>query len=478
MDQESPTVAANTQRGVEAEYGDYSSPHSRKPGRRQKKRKKQPKPIDLLFQTVDHFMPGLSSVMNRLDDPRKTEQCIYSQAHLLWSGILMFMMHLGSRCQMRFERDTAVFADNMAKLSGQGDVGYVADPDTLAYYAEKISVEEVEKILGFMIRHLIRMKALDGFRLYDYFTIAIDGTQICTFDKEPWPDCPHRKRSNGTIQYFAYVLDAKLVTHCGMALTLASEILTNEGHEVFDKQDCELKAFPRLVEKLHELFPRTPFCLLLDGLYANRNSIRIIENKRWKYIISFKEGSMPERFAEAKALIEMQNKNRLVIRKKDAKQTFVWANNLPVAEFTPDVIFCKEQPDSGDSTTFGWITNFHVCANNIDNIANKGGRLRWKVENEGFNVQKNNGYEMEHPYSEHVNGFRTFYLLLLIAHFITQLILHGSLIKSLRKTFGSAKNFAKRLAESLRIYLIPDDLVMPGQIRFSTVTQQQCNQPP
>ena len=113
-----------------------------------------------------------------------------------------------------------------------------------------------------------------------------------------------------------------------------------------------------------------------------------------------------------------------------------------------------------------WLTNFHLCKNNVQNIANKGGRLRWKIENEGFNVQKNDGYEMEHPYSEHKNGFRIFYILLLIAHYITQLILHGSLIRALAKSFGSAKNFARRLAESLRNHLIPADLSLPGQIRF------------
>ena len=139
-----------------------------------------------------------------------------------------------------------------------------------------------------------------------YFPMAIDGSQICTFDQEPWPGCPHRELSNGTMQYFAYVLDAKLVTPCGMALTLATEMLTNEGNEDFDKQDCELKAFPRLVEKLYAFFPRTPLCLLLDGLYANQNVIRLIEAKRWKYIITFKEGSMPERFPEAVALAGMQ----------------------------------------------------------------------------------------------------------------------------------------------------------------------------
>jgi len=83
-----------------------------------------------------------------------------------------------------------------------------------------------------------------------------------------------------------------------------------------------------------------------------------------------------------------------------------------------------------------------------------------------FNVQKNGGYAMQHPYSERPNGFRVFYLLLLIAHYLTQLILHGSLIRSLRQTFGSARNFARRLAESLRTYLLPADLPLPGQIRF------------
>ena len=73
---------------------------------------------------------------------------------------------------------------------------------------------------------------------------------------------------------------------------------------------------------------------------------------------------------------------------------------------------------------------------------------------------------MEHAYSKHPNGLRIFYILLQIAYTINQLILHSSLIKSLCKTFGSAKNFARRLAESLRNHMLPHDLPMPGQIRF------------
>ena len=404
--------------------------------------------------------------MNRLPDPRRQERCLYTQAHLIWTGLLLFLMHLGSRRQMRFERLADSFTENLALLSGQKDLDTVADPDTLAYYAEHVSVGAIEKLLAWMMRHLIRMKALDPFRLLTYFPVAIDGSQICTFNEEPWPGCPHRQLSNGQIQYFAYVLDAKLVTPCGMALSLACEMLTNEGNEEFDKQDCELKAFPRLVEKLYAFYPRTQLCLLLDGLYANQNVIRLIESKRWKYIITFKEGSMSERFPEAVSLANMQTENRLKVRQPDRRQQFVWAEQLPIAEFTPNVLFCYERPKKGEARQFVWLTNFHLSRNNVEMIANNGGRLRWKVENEGFNVQKNNGYEMEHPYSEHANGFRIFYILLLMAHIITQLILHGSLIRSLCRTFGSAKNFARSLAESLRNHTAPADLAMPGQIRF------------
>lgn len=404
--------------------------------------------------------------MNAMADPRNSAQSTYTQAHLLWTGVLMFMMHLGSRRQLRLERLADPFIANLARLSGQDNLEFTADPDTLAYYAEKAPFGEIEKLLADITVRLIRMKALDSFRLYNYFTVAIDGSQICTFDEEPWPGCPHRKLSDGSVQYFAYILDAKLVTPCGLALTLATVMLTNEGNKEFDKQDCELKAFPRLVKKLRKLFPRTPLCLLLDGLYANQNTIRLIEKNFWMYITTFKEGSMPERFVEALTLAQLQDDNRLETQKDNISQSFEWVLGLPIAEFNPNVIFCQETERGEETTKFVWLSNFHICKTNVKNIANKGGRLRWKIENEGFNVQKNDGYEMEHPYSKHKNGFRVFYILLLIAHYITQLILHGSLIRSLAETFVTAKNFARRLSESLRAHSVPEVLSVPGQIRF------------
>lgn len=467
MDCQPQAHGAHSQGSLEAEYGDHPPACARKPGRRQHPREPGEIPVELLSRTLGHFLPGFSRSINRLPDPRREAQCVYTQAHLLWLGILLFMMHLGSRRQLRFERLGTHFARNLERLCGQAGPGRVADPDTLAYYAHNADPAAIENLLAEGVAaRLIRMRIFDSARLHGFLPVAVDGTQLKTFDHEPWPGCPYRTLANGQTQFFAYVLDAKLVTPWGMTLTLASEWLSNEGNKPFDKQDCESKAFARLVAKLHKRFPRTSLCLLLDGLYASQQVIRLIESRRWKYIITFKEGSMPERFAEATSLRGLQRANRLQIKQDGVGQHISWVLGLPVAEFWPNVLFCLETARNGKQTRFVWLTNFHLTKSNAAQIANKGGRLRWKIENEGFNVPKNNGYEMEHAYSKHPGGIRIFYILMQIAYALTQLILHGSLIRSMRKTFGSAKNFARRLAESLRNHPLPDRLPMPGQIRL------------
>ena len=116
MDKELPTHAEDRQRGLETLHGDHPSPCTRKPGRRQKRWHPPPPAVELLLRTVKHFLSGLSAAMNRLPDPRNPHFSLYTQAHLLWNGILLFMMHLGSRRQMRFERLAECFLQNLANV--------------------------------------------------------------------------------------------------------------------------------------------------------------------------------------------------------------------------------------------------------------------------------------------------------------------------------------------------------------------------
>jgi len=96
-----------------------------------------------------------------------------------------------------------------------------------------------------------------------------------------------------------------------------------------------------------------------------------------------------------------------------------------------------------------WLTNFSITVRNVDTLANHGGRLRWKIEYEGFNVQKSGGFNLEHPYSQNENAGNVFYYLLQIAYLLFQLMEKGSLFrKSFPKGVGSLKNIAFRLLEA------------------------------
>ena len=111
-------------------------------------------------------------------------------------------------------------------------------------------------------------------------------------------------------------------------------------------------------------------------------------------------------------------------------------------------------------------------------MATEGGRQRWCIENQGFNVQKNSGLNLEHAYSEGEH-WAVYYYLLQIAHMLLQLLEKGSLLRQLAQEqgkssavalFGSLKNMAERLLESLRNLVWPEEAYtpVPMQIRFDS----------
>jgi hypothetical protein len=372
------------------------------------------------------------------------------------------------------ERDTEIFASNLRKLTHTQEET-VADPDTLSYYLKKLDINFLSSLPIKMMQTLIRNKVLDQYRLLGHFLIAIDASGEHSFSERHCEHCL-TKTKNGVTTYYHQVLSGKLVTENGMALEVGTIFIENpEEFKLKDKQDCELKAFYRLAPILKERFPRTPFCILLDGLYEAKQVFNICEKNGWKYMINFKEGSMPALYEEAKTLLELSFSNRLqtsINRTTDSKnavkQSFGWIDELPYEGHNLKAIFFKETV-ANKITSFEYITNFKVERNNVEQLVNKGGRKRWNIENQGFKSQKQEGFALEHVYSMDLNTSKNFYFLLQIAHIIFQLMVKGSLFDNFYKQMGSLKNFTKRLAENLRRVLIPDILLEHNfQIRFNS----------
>jgi hypothetical protein len=137
--------------------------------------------------------------------------------------------------------------------------------------------------------------------------------------------------------------------------------------------------------------------------------------------------------------------------------------------WTFQALQCVETSAAGPKT-FAWLTDFPVNRDNVIAIATKGGREHWRIENEGFNRQKNSGLNLEHIFSTDEDKLPAYYYLLQIAHIILQLLERGSLLRALTekfghsplKLFGSLKNIARRLLDSVRYFTWSDACYDPS----------------
>ena len=75
------------------------------------------------------------------------------------------------------------------------------------------------------------------------------------------------------------------------------------------------------------------------------------------------------------------------------------------------------------------------------------GRKRWKIENEGFNIQKNGTFNIGHLYSKEVTAIKVHYLMIQIAHIIRQLLENG--IKEIKELKLKLKEISQKLKEQL-----------------------------
>jgi hypothetical protein len=351
--------------------------------------------------------------------------------------------------------------------------------DTLEATFTNLETDQIQAVVTGMTETLIRKKVLYSYRLLRiYFIVAIDGTGTISFSRCHCPHCLTRTR-NGKTFYYHPVLEAKLITSNGFVFSLMTEFIENPGDKT-TKQDCELNAFYRLAERLKTRFPRLPILLSMDGLFAGGPTFDLCHRYGWKFMIVLKDDDLPSVNEEFDALSKLQPENRLAWRTgKEAqiKQVFRWVDDIAYVdslkkEHTLSAIECLEtKPDKEGqkkTTKFKWVTNCHVSYKHVTTLSNDGGRMRWKIENEGFNVQKNGGYELEHAYTNNPNSAKVFYLLLQIAHLLAQLLYNANLLKrDFPDGFGSAKNLAFRLLEAWRnVRMTQTDITTALQKRF------------
>lgn len=365
---------------------------------------------------MEHFFPDLYDRLEKVTDPRLRHD--YSMTEILLAGIFLFMSKQGSRNAMNNDRADDGFRDNYTKLFGKKLPHMDAVDDVLRV----LSVEELEQLKAALISSLIDKKVFRGMRLLGkYYCIAADATGVMTVCKGHCSHCLHKTTKNVTT-YFHNLLEAKLVTANGFAISMASEWIENTGD--YDKQDCEQKAFTRLAEKLRKLYPRLPIVILVDGLYPNAPFFETCKKRDFRYIATLKDGSLKLLWEEIELerMLNPGNTRTVSQPQKARKQTYTWLSGLRHRGHPLSWVECVEE-SATESKRFVYVTDIDACFDNVIELATSG-RMRFKIENEGFNELKNRGYALSHKYSRNsLDALKNYVCLMHIAHLMNQLYL-------------------------------------------------------
>ena len=419
---------------------------------------------------------------------------IYHKRFLLWWGLSLFLCKLSSRRQLDYQLNTdgPEVLDNLNRLAGTAQASRPVN-QTLEYFLRKIGSAPIAAVRRQMVQRLIRMKALDAARLQGHFLVLIDGSGYLVFHSRHCEDCLTQRHGETTL-YMHQVLEAKLLGPAGPVISIATEFIDNRDTASVPagasqerlKQDCELKALRRLLARMRAEYPQVRICLNNDGLYACGEGFQVSKDYKCEYIYTFQPGRLPALWQDFQGLLQLCPENRVEWTTPDGiRQVYRWVNDLHYIDaagraWTFHAIHCREIRRDGTESEWAWVTSLEVGRETVVEVATNGGRERWRAENEGFNTQKNSGLNLEHAYSH--TCWAAYYFLLQIAHLLLQLVEKGSLLRRLAQEqgkrtavelYGSLKNMAQRLLESLRYRHWPDEVfggtgARPIQIRLDS----------
>jgi len=261
---------------------------------------------------------------------------------------------------------------------------------------------------------------------HDRVLVTVDGVEHFASTKIHCEHCSTRTLRDGATEYFHSGLGAVLVNPAHEeVLPLDFEpILKQDGAK---KNDCERNAAKRLCTALHERYPDLKIMLVEDALYANAPHIRQILGYGWSFILNVKpdsHASLEKQFAGRRATGQVQEWS--YTDAEGVKHYFAWTKGLCLNDSAIDVtvnyLLYEETDKKGVTTRWTWVTDLPLTKRTVEPVM-RGGRSRWKIENETFNTLKNQGYHFEHNYGHGKKNLATVMaLLMFLAFAVDQMI--------------------------------------------------------
>ena len=408
-----------------------------------------------LLKIIRKYFPQLTSMFSSLTDKRHKSYITYKMRTIIMTILLALLCGITTMKEINTEFKTEIAIDNLSKICNQ-ELKEIPDWQTIQDVIEQLDYNEIDNIRKYMFKALLRSKMFDKFRYNGHIQLIVDATGLTALDYNLNGNCLTRTR-DGKVKYYKYVLEAKVVFF-NMVISIDSEWIENTNSNTEkEKQDCEVNAFKRMALRIKDNYPKLKFIVTGDALYATDPMMNICENYNWKYIFNLKLDRLKEVASQFEGNIKLENETSL--------PNYYLSTNIYHKKHCLNAIK-YEETQNNKLVSFRYVTNLKVNNDNIKDIVIMG-RRRWKIENEGFNEQKNGTFNITHLCSRFDNALKIHYLFIQIAHTIRQLFELGSLVYKEVKKFVTKKEISKNLINTLISSTITNlDLEINFQLRF------------
>jgi len=401
-----------------------------------------------------------------VSDPRKGK-VLYSIEKLLLTALSTVLFRMGSKRTFHQEgRETTKSETALAKFAGI-HTGVLPNSKTIDDLLNRLNSDEMNEVLMSLFETLRKSKFFSSRPWLipnGLFHVAIDAETIHKYTLESahnCKQCPYclKRERGGTVWYSHIQVVGSIVCPGGLRIPLYvyaihAKSLRGESSVSDDKfkQECELSAFPVLLQKIRDRFPKLPFCVLADSLYANGPSMELLKKLSMEFMIVRKEGSMKTvgRDCDGLALIPDHKINHTRTEtarenNRTVKRSWSFFNDIEYGDHKINILRFDEWVTDEEGQLIScvhweWIVSWRLSKRNAPQTAMRG-RLRW-LEEDLFNTVKNRGFHMKHDYSRNSNCQVVWSILIMIALLVTELFTATSHVAPLKKG-RSVKDFMR-----------------------------------
>jgi hypothetical protein len=287
---------------------------------------------------------------------------------------------------------------------------------------DPVSPKGLRPVFKSVFRQLQRGKALEAMTFLDgHYLLALDGTEYFSSKTIHCASCLQRVHRNGSVTYAHQMLGAAIIHPDQRAvIPLMPEPIGNRDGT--DKNDCERNAAKRFVAKLRQDHPHLKFIVTEDSLSSNAPHIETLHTHGLHYILGVKEGDHLALFRQVQAAEHAGHVTWYERHDRAARvlHRFRFVNDMPLNASNPNVrVNFLEYWEIGPHQVqhWSWVTDLRVSKRNVYHLM-RGGRARWKIENETFNTLKNQGYHFEHNYGHGEQHLSVVFAMLMMLAFL------------------------------------------------------------